>query len=71
MSTPNNPPLDDDSPFPWGIHEGVAMKKIPVNYFHYLWTKNNWKFREFNLVADYIKTKIPEWEKTNPGYNWK
>jgi hypothetical protein len=65
------PPLNDNSPFPWGVHEGVPMRKVPINYMHYVWCRDGLKFKEHNLVANWIKSKLPEWKKTHPGYNFE
>lgn len=71
MSAPNNPPLTDESPFPYGIHVGQPMKTVPVIYFHYLWQSHGLKHEEFNLVSDYIRAKLPEWRQSHAGYHWE
>jgi hypothetical protein len=43
---------------------------VPVNYYFYLWQRGL-KFRSHELVGEYIKSKIPGWETSHPGYNWK
>lgn len=65
----NNPPLTDDSPFPFGANEGIPMKKVPVSYLNFLWQRGL-KWKSNNLVADYIRAKIPEWTTEYPGFNW-
>jgi hypothetical protein len=63
--------LGENDPFPFGIHENEPMQNVPVQYFHYLWREHRLEHKEFNLVADYIRRKIPEWRKTHPDYNFK
>jgi hypothetical protein len=65
-------PLDELDPYPLnGIHEGEPMWKIPVQYYNFIWQRHSMKFNTHNKVHVYIKGKIPEWEISHPGYNWK
>jgi len=60
--------LLDESPMPFGKHEGMPMRELSADYLHRLWIggmKN-----EESPVADYIRRCIPALKKENPDLIW-
>lgn len=69
-SPPNNFPLDDTSPMPWGIHKDKPMAQLPVEYLHFLWQQHGLKNEPSSPVSAYIKKCIPALRKENSDLLW-
>jgi len=63
------PPLNDDSPMPFGKHRGIPMTEVPVNYLHYLWT-NGMEHDKVSPVAIYIRANLSVLESENKDLIW-
>ena len=45
--------LTDESPMPFGLHEGKAMANVPADYLLFLWEKNSNK-RTYGKMSDVL-----------------
>lgn len=61
-------PLNDTDAMPFGKHQGIPMKEVPVEYLHYLW--HNGLKTEQKPVAQYIRRCLPALKKEQPDLIW-
>lgn len=50
--------LNDDSPMPFGKHEGKEMIDVPASYFMWLWNKDEWYGKPAKAVRNYIEDNL-------------
>ena len=65
-------PFTDDSKMPFGKYKGVPMKKVPADWFFWLWTKAGYeKKTEVDPVANYIKRNLSTLKQDHPDGIWE
>ena len=62
-------PLEDTDLMPFGIHRGMRLQDVPVDYFHYLW-HNGMRNDMNSAVADYIRRNLDALKMENRDLIW-
>lgn len=59
-------PLTDDDLYPWGMHKGVKLKKVPAQYLLYMWDEC-WHSKPGRMY-NYIKENFSSLEQDALDY---
>jgi len=62
--------MNDDTPMPYGKHQGTPMSKVPAKYLFWLWTNGLESQIGANDVADYIASRLEALQRAHPDGIW-
>jgi hypothetical protein len=67
---PEQPPLEDLSPMPFGVHQGKPMQDVPTTYLHWLWGQPIGSHPGAMAVRDYTTRHLSALKKENDDLIW-